>query len=153
MNDHDFRRIRLDSFEPSACSPSFDDEARGLRVAAPRAVRLGPDAAFPLCGTYRVGGRFLNRFESMANELVVVAVDARAHRPYATNLLTPGSTPMPSGLDESAPGFEAAVLTGWFNLDLFRWMEDLPRQPGRYHVFATVGELASNVVTVELAAP
>jgi hypothetical protein len=149
-----FAKIELNTFDESACSPEVDEGLRGIRLAAPAQISLTEGAPLPLCGTYQVGARFFNRFQCMENEIVVVAVDAERHTPYATNLLQPDFDPVPApGFDEQDPGFDEIVLAGWFNLDLFHWLEDLPRRPARYHVFATVGDIASNVVTVELVKP
>lgn len=148
-----FAGLHLDSFDRSACSPEAEGDFRGLCIAAPASIALDPTARFPLCGTYRVSAAFLNRFESMANEIVVVAVDARRHVPYATHLLPEGFEPAPSHIDERQKGFDRVVLTGWFNIDLYRWLPGLPRGAARYHVFATIAELVSNVVDVEIARP
>lgn len=148
-----FQSIELDTFERSACSPELDDGFRGIRIAGPRSVTGNSDARLPLCGTYRVGARFLNQFYSMANEIVVVAVDAVTHVPRATNLLQEGYVASPSRFDETDRNFDTVALTGWFNLDLFGWMKDLPRSAARYHIFATIGDVTSNVVTTEIKAP
>jgi hypothetical protein len=86
----------------------------------------------------------------MASEIVVVAVDAEAHRPFSCNLAPQGLGGEPSRYDERAPDFDSVVMCGWFNLDLFAWMAGLSRRAARYHVFATIGDVTSNVVTVEL---
>lgn len=148
-----FARVPLGTFEEHALSPEVPADFRGIRIAAPVEVVLDRGERLPLCGTWQVDARFFNRFRSMDNEIVVVAVDAARHAPYAANLLEPDFTPAPAHFDESEPGWEETVLTGWFNLDLFEWLEGLPRRPGRYHVFATVGDAASNVVTVEIRQP
>lgn len=145
-----FERVRWDTFEENACSPEMDEAARGLRLAAPARVTLGPDAPLPVAGAYQVGARFLNRFHSMKNEITVVVVDAATHAPRSTNLLRQDHEAAPSGFDPADPDLDAIVVTGYFNLDLFRWIDDLPRSPARYHVFATLGDIVSNVVTIEL---
>src|SRR6478609_123811 len=126
-----FERVRWNTFEENACSPQMDDAARGLRLAAPSKVTAGPDAVLPVAGVYQVGARFLNRFRSMRNEITVVAVDAATHASRATNLLEPGHDAAPSGFDPADPDLDDIVVTGYFNLDLFHWMDDLPRGPGR----------------------
>jgi hypothetical protein len=149
-----FERIKLNTFAESACSPAVAQDFRGLHVGSPSKIFLADGTPFPIAGTYQVGAAFFNRFRSLRSEIVVVAVDARAHVPHACNLRRPGATPEPAvPFDTSDPGFDGIVVTGWFNLDLFRWMPDLPRGPGRYHVFSTVGDVVSNTVTVELAEP
>lgn len=148
-----FERVPGDKFEPSAGSPDVAEDFRGVTLAAPTRVILADGVTFPVCGTYRVSGRFFNRFSSFVNEIVVVAVDTSTHAPRVMNLLQQGFDPVKTGFDPSAPDFEQIVVTGWFNVDLFTWMPSLPRGPGRYTVFATVGDVVSNVVTVEIVAP
>ena len=145
-----FERIQWNTFEENACSPAVDEAARGLRLAAPTRVSAGPDAVLPVAGVYQVGARFLNRFRSMRNEITVVAVDAATHVPRSANLLEEGFDAEPSGFDPADPDLDDIVITGHFNLDLYRWMDGLSRAPGRYHVFATVGDVVSNVVTIEI---
>ena len=148
-----FERLQLSTFAESACSPAVEPSFRGLRLAAPSRIFLAADTPFPVVGTHQVGASFLNRFHCMASEIVVVAVDTAAHRPFACNLAPQGLGSDRSSYDASAPDFDFVVMCGWFNLDLFAWMTDLPRRSARYHVFATVGDVTSNVVTVELVEP
>jgi hypothetical protein len=148
-----FERVPGDRFEPSAGSPDVAEDFRGISLAAPTRVILADGVMLPVCGTYQVSGRFFNRFRSFVNQIVVVAVDAEAHAPRAINLLREGFEPVASGFDPSSPDFDQIVVTGWFNVDLFTWMSGFPRGPGRHHVFATVGDVVSNVVTVEIAEP
>lgn len=150
MTPFRFERVAWNTFEESAVSPAPAGDFRGLQLAAPTRVTLDDDTPLPVAGTYQVGPRFFNRFQSMDSEIVLVAVDAVTHTPFSTNLLQPDFQAVPSGFDLSDPGIDKVLLTGWFNLDLFRWMADLPRAPARYHVFATVGDVVSNVVTIEV---
>jgi len=153
MTPSRFERVRWNTFEESACSPPLDEAARGLRLAAPTRVTLAPDGPLPIAGVYQVDARFLNRFRSMKNEITLVAVDASSHLPRAANLLEEGADPVESGFDPQDPDLDSIVVTGFFNLDLFHWIDDLPRRPARYHVFATVGDAVSNVVTIDVVAP
>jgi hypothetical protein len=148
-----FERVTWNTFEENACSPELADAFRGLSLAAPERVTLSDQGPLPIAGAYQVGARFLNRFRSMANEITVVAVDAATHEPRSTNLVEGDAEAKPSGIDPSDPDLDKIVLSGFFNLDLFHWMEGLPRRPARYHVFATVGDAVSNVVTIELVSP
>jgi len=153
MRASDVAGVPLDTFEPCACSPEVDPSSRGIRLAAPATMPVGEGSTFPVFGTYRVGARFLNRFHAMENEIVVVAIDAASHAPRAANLLRAGHEAVPARYEGSDRHLDRAVITGWFNLDLFTWLEGLPRGPARYRVFASVGDIVSNVVTVELAEP
>jgi hypothetical protein len=147
-----FEQVLWNTFRKNACSPAPAEAERGLFLAAPVRVTLSDQTPLPVAGAYRVGARFLNRFRSMNNEIVVVAVDAATHAPRSTNLLAEGFEAAPSGFDPSYPALDNLVVTGHFNLDLFHWMTDLPRAPARYHVFATVGDVVSNVVTIAVVA-
>jgi hypothetical protein len=148
-----FERVRWGTFEENACSPGLADDFRGLLLAAPERVTCSEDAILPVAGAYQVDARFLNRFRSMKSEITIVAVDAKTHAPRSANLLKKGFKSRPSGFDPSDPALDSTVVTGWFNLDLLRWIKGLPREPARYHVFATVGDVVSNVVTIDLVKP
>ena len=153
MVPREFASVDLGSFEPNGCSPEIDDDVRGLRIRAPDSIVTVDGVAFPVCGTFKVEAPVLNRFTSMSNEIVIIAVNARSHRPDTCNLLRKDHEPVREHFDETREGWESTITEGWFNIDLFDWMDDLPRQPGRYYVFATIGECTSNVCTVELVAP
>ena len=146
-----FERVSWDSLEVCECSPPLAENFRGLALAAPSRVSSGQEAILPLAGAYQVGARFLNRFKSMANEITLVAVNAATHAPCSANLLREGYEARPSGFSPSNPRLDRIVVAGYFNVDLFQWMKGLPRDPARYHVFATVGDVVSNVVTIEVA--
>jgi len=148
-----FERLPLPSYSENPCSPRVERAFRGLCLAAPKKVALARKPRLPIAGTYRVDGPFLNRFWAMASEITVVAVHATGHVPRAATLCGRDDSPLPTHLDERSPGFETTVLTGWFNLDLFEWIDGIPREPGRVYVFATVGDVVSSTVTVELERP
>jgi hypothetical protein len=152
MSPARFERVRWDSFEENECSPALSRDFRGLVLAAPSRVSAGPDAVFPVAGAFQVGARFFNRFKSMANEITLVAVNAATHAPASANLLRPDCDALPSGFSPSNPRLDRIVVSGHFNLDLFQWMKALPRDPARYHVFATVGDVVSNVLAIEVSA-
>lgn len=152
MNPPRFERVGWDTFEQNECSPPLPASFRGLLLAAPARISAGPRAVLPVAGAYQVSGRFLNRFTSMVNEITLVAVDTATHAPRSTNLLRPDHQAMPSGFSPSNPRLDRIVVSGHFNVDLFQWMTALPRDPARYHVFATVGDVVSNVVTIEVGA-
>lgn len=152
MTPSRFEQMAWDTFAPGACSPVLDEGFRGIALAAPTRVSAGEDAVFPVAGAYQVSARFLNRFKSMSNEITLVAIDAATHAPRSTNLLAQGLDALPSGFSPSNPRLDKIVVGGHFNVDLFRWIPDLPRGPARYHVFATVGDVTSNVVTIEVGA-
>lgn len=154
MTPSRFERVPCGTSSENACSPALTDDFRGLLLAAPERVTCSDDAVLPVAGAYQFDARFVGRFRSMRSEITLVAVDASTHAARSANLLKRGYKARPSGLglDPSDPDLDSTVVTGWFNLDLFHWMTDLPRAPARYHVFATVGDVVSNVVTIAVVA-
>lgn len=150
--DDDFATVELGTFDKSACSPSIPPLTEALRLSAPSVIELTGGARFPLCGTYVASAPLVNRHFSVGQEIVIVATDAKTHEPWAANLTLEGALPSRQAYDESIEGWERRLAGGWFNVDLFRLLQ-LPREPGRYHVFATVAHLVSNVHTIELVKP
>ena len=51
------------------------------------------------------------------------------------------------GTDEE---LEMNTTTSWFNIDLYNYIHTLPQKPGKYQIYALVGEIKSNVVEVEI---
>ena len=54
--------------------------------------------------------------------------------------------PTPAELEE----WKDTVETYYFNANAFHYLQDLPAAPGRYHVFAVLGDMVSNPRTVEV---
>lgn len=152
MTPSRFERVPCGTSSENACSPALTDDFRGLLLAAPERVTCSADAVLPVAGAYQLDARFVGRFRSMRSEITLVAVDTNTHAARSANLLKRGYKARPSGLDPSDPDLDSTVVTGWFNLDLFLWIKGFPRAPARYHVFATVGDVVSNVVTVAVVA-
>jgi hypothetical protein len=148
----DLSSAAMNRFEPCRCSPEVAHDFRGILLAEPPPIPASAGGPFPVIATYRVSARFASQFRSLHNEIIVVVVDARTHRPRITGLLRPDSKPRESSFDSKAPGFDKMAMTGWFNLDLYTWMDDFPRAPGRYWVYAAAGDMVSNVVSVEIVA-
>jgi len=150
----DFENVAFNTFEKSDCSPELDDDFRGMVIAVPETIVMKGDYAFPVCGSYQVASEFYGQFESFSNQLVVVAVDASTHTPYSATLLDPEFEP---GVYEDDEFDEDDVLpsqlTGWFNVNLFDYLDGLPRKTGTFHVYAMVGDLKSNVCNVEVVRP
>jgi hypothetical protein len=150
--DDDFATIELGTFNRTACSPAIESRLEGIHLSAPQSVRIAGPGRFPLCGAYRVSAPVVNRHVSIGHEIVVVAVDAATHEPRSANLMVPDSEPGPMSFDETRPGWELSMAGGWFNFNLFVLLR-LPLDTARYHVFATVNRLTSNVCTVEVVKP
>lgn len=158
-----FDGIKLNTKKKSACSPRIADDFRGLRIVTPDRIDLGDPwhdgvgsnvarPVLPVCGTLRVGGDTAARFSSLSNQILLVAVDARQHASYVANLVARGMTPevspppTPAELEE----WKDTIETSYFNANAFYYLQDLPAAPGRYHVFAMLGDIVSNLRTVEV---
>jgi hypothetical protein len=144
-----FGSVETGTFEPSPCSPPAPDGREALVIAAPRSVG-GEADALPVCGVYRVLGTRYAAHGSLPNEIVLVAVDVADHVPRSGNLSKRDFEPEPAVLDTTDPDLAATWFTGWFNVDLFEILPDLPRTPGKYRVFATIGDLKSAPLEVEV---
>ena len=100
-------------------------------------------------GTYRFPAEYLGKFPESTRAVVLVAVDARTHQPYANNLVPLGATVV----DEEGPPpkdpdwMENHFVQMYFNVDLRRYLE-LPRADADYWVYALLEDHVSNVVRV-----
>jgi len=149
-----FTDVSLGSFdEDENCSPVLQEDFRGLEISVPAKIPIQEEMVFPLCGTYQVDETVLMRYRSFENEIVIVVTDLSNNEPYSGNLLE--DTFEPDFVEDFEPDEEAidVVVMGWFNVDLYRQVIRLPTHPGRYQVFATIGEMKSNVAVVELVKP
>ena len=155
--------VQFNSSKESACSPKVDRDFRGIVIASPPQADLrGPWADYlgferprPLlavCGTAQFSEATDAKFQSLSNEILLVAVDAKSHRPYVSNLLRKGFEPALSrpATPEEAIAWKNRVHRTWFNANAFYYLEDLPARPAAYHVFAMAGEMVSNVNHVEV---
>ena len=158
-----FTGIKLNTKRESPCSPRVDEDFRGLVIATPDSVDLaglwhqavGSNVArpvLPVCGTIQFNAATDAKFLSIMNQILLIAVDARTHVSYVSNLLykdfTPELSPRPT--PEQLEEWKNRVETFFFNANAFYYLEDLPVAPARYHIFAAVGDIVSNVRTVEV---
>jgi len=163
VNTVNFSGIKLNTKKESPCSPKVDEDFRGLVIATPDGVDLaepwqdavGSDTArpvLPVCGTIQLSGDTTAKFLSLTNQILLVAVDTRTHVSYVSNLLQKGMTaqlairPTPEQMEDA----KDRVDTFFFNANAFHYLEDLPAAPARYHVFALLGDIVSNLRTVEV---
>lgn len=158
-----FAGIKLNTREESSCTPAVDQAFRGLVIATPDTVDLsspwqeaiGSDRSrpvLPVCGTIQFTADTSARFLSITDQILLVAVDGRSHVPFVSNLVQTGVTPdlSPRPTAEQLAAWKNRVETAFFNANAFYYLEDLPAAPARYHVFAMVGDMVSNVRTVEV---
>jgi len=160
---NDFENIELNTFDECICSPILENEFRGIKINAPTEITMMEDYSFPVCGSYHFTEEFFKKFRSLENEIVIVVVDLKTHKSYSSNLLKKDFEP--AILDdkeniedeevniENEEEFEDVSISSWFNIDLFRYIEDLPRYATTFIVYATIGDFKSNVVTVKVVKP
>jgi hypothetical protein len=147
-----FKNIPLNNYEDGPCSPAIDQEFVGIEIRSPQVIFIDADMSFPVCGSYRFHASFFNRFECLSFEMALVAVNASSHIPYIGNLRFLDYETSTRKYNENEEGFVEKTAGGWFNSDLYFFIEDLPRVPAVYHVFAIIGECKSNVVTIQVKA-
>lgn len=143
--------IELDNLsDESDCSPKVEDDFRGLVISVPDAVTLKDESQFLVCGTYQVDESVFIQFRSFENEIVIHVTDLTRHVPYSSSLLDKNFEP--EYLDDFEPDedVEDVVITGWFSADLYDYFPDLPRRPGLFSIYATIGDMKSNVIKVEV---
>lgn len=153
----DFEKVDLGSFKESLCTPQKiwppDGRPRGIWIAAPTKVITNGDYQFPLCGSWLLSTKYLNKFRNLELAMTTVVVDAATHKSYSDNfadkqfdMIYYDRTPT-SGTDEE---LEDWTEGGWFNIDVFRYVPSLPKRPGKFIVYVLLGEQKSNVVNVEV---
>lgn len=145
-----FKNIALNNYEDGPCSPAIEQDFAGIEIRSPEVIFIDADMFFPVCGSYRFLASFINRFDCLSFEMALVAVNASSHKSYIGNLRFLDYEPSTRKYNENEEGFEEKTAAGWFNSDLYFYIEDLPRIPAIYHVFAIIGEFKSNVVTVQV---
>lgn len=144
----DFDSIELGDHSANACTPDIPEDFVGIRIAAPDKVRAGENS-FAICGTYRFPAEYVGSFESIHGAIVLVAVDADRHVPFTCSIAIPSGMPPRTVQPPVDPDWMADhFIRRYMNVDLLRFMEDLPRRTARYYVYALIEDNVSNVVTV-----
>ena len=150
-NGCDFFSIEINTFDETACSPAVDEEFRGIIIAAPDTVTLSNDIPFVICGTAQLNRRYEFQFDSPDNELTLVIENISIKKVWSCNLLEPGYETPPKNPDMTIEDIHPEEFsTSWFNIDIFRYLPDMPRAAGIYTVYATLGDYTSNTVIVKL---
>ena len=150
----DFNAVTLGDHVPNPCTPEVPEDFQGLRIAAPETVVLGEDQ-FAVCGTYRFPAEFIYSFANVHWSIVLVAVDAETHWPFASGLLPPGATPpveAPPPPHQDPDWMRNHYIQRYFNVDLLRFLPEVRERSGAYYVYTLLGHRASNVVSVQLKA-
>jgi hypothetical protein len=152
MNKYeDFLQSKINTFDETDCSPIVDPEFKGIRIQAPTRIPINANFIIPVCGTYQIDEKMEFKHASFINEIVIEVYDVKKNILYSNNLLEPEYEPVildtpPKGNND----LNEVVVTGWFNVDLYRYITDLPKVAGKYRIQAMIGELKSNIVFLEL---
>jgi hypothetical protein len=159
--DAAFARIELESFEKAACSPIVPDDAQGLFIAAPNRVVAGPDMSIPVCVALRLDSASSAQLPPRPLEsMIAILTDPARNVTVSGALRDPGRVPpvvddapppdVPE--DPDAAPITGATWTSYFNFDLLAYL-DVPRVPGSYRLFLTLGTIQSNAVDITITAP
>lgn len=146
----DFNAVELGDHSENACTPELADGFSGIRINAPERVVAGQDQ-FAICGTYRFSAEYIYSFPDVYDAVVLVAVDAERHVPFACNLLgpfspDPGEEPAP--VPEDPEWMSEHRIQKYFNVDLLDYMDGLPERSATYYVYALIEGNISNVCKV-----
>ncbi len=164
MSDEAFDQVKLDTFEPSPCSPKVDDDFTGIRIAMPARVPAGGLARLPLCGVWSFDGATMAGLPQVEDSLVFLARNVGTNDVATGNFRMhedpAGPEDMKPGPDESAPagttGAEPPMLEpsdvnvrGYFNFNLGRVWK-VPAKPGRWRLHVLLHDVQSNEVEFEV---
>lgn len=160
--DRDFDKVDAGSLLEYDCSPEMELSFRGIRLHAPRRVKIAPDpraryagafARIIVCGAYHLDATYLDLRERFLPRVLLVAVDARTHAPFAAPMeALPNALPEPDafeGLDLEPEDFEGRSVIEYFNPNLAELLS-LPEAEAEYLVYATLGSYVSNVVRIDV---
>lgn len=147
-----FETIQLDRMAESACTPPLGGwDYRGIKLNAPTKVIISEEFVLPLCGAWKFSEKFVNKFKDIDNEIVIVVTDMKTFKSYSSNLRKPGwqypEIGKSIGTNEE---LETNTTGGWFNIDVYDYIQNLPQKPAKYLIYALVGDVKSNVVEVEI---
>lgn len=159
-----FEKVSWGSFLDNECTPKVPEAFRGIRIAAPSRVRVGPghhdrftDAigSLMICGVYQLDGLFVRRHGIPPMNGVVVAVNVDSHAVQAAPM-TPPHPPAPKPPPPPDPWPEPTDeevarqwQEGYFNENALAYLR-LPEETATYDVHVTVGPATSNVVRVKV---
>lgn len=160
-DDAAFAKIELESFEKTACSPTIPDDAHGLFIAAPKRVVAGPEMRIPVCVALRLDSASAAQAPPHPLESMIAILTDPARNVVVSGALRDQGG-VPPVVDDAPPPDvpedpDAALITGatwtsYFNFDLLAYL-DVPRVPGSYRLFLTLGTIQSNAVDITITAP
>ena len=107
----------------------------------------------PICGSWQFDAKFISQFKDISNEIIVVVNDLNGKKSYSSNLLLDEfSSPESDDLSEgNSNAIKPSIVSGWFNIDLYRYLSDLPKKNTKLVVYATIGNFKSNVTEIEVS--
>ncbi|MFK5856888.1 MAG: hypothetical protein QM503_12225 [Bacteroidota bacterium] len=148
----EFESILLGELSESDCSPKIDSWGfRGIKLNAPKKVIVNSEFILPLCGSTQFSEKFINEFKRIDDEIVIVVVNTLTNQSYSGNLSEPSYESEENiksiGTDEE---LELNTVNGWFNIDVYDYVRSLTQLEGTYLIYALIGDLKSNVVSVEI---
>lgn len=145
----DFNVVVLGDHSKNTCTPHIDNDFTGIKISLPVEVKFSRDK-FAVCGTYRFAAEYIYSFANIHQAIVLVAVDAEHHIPYACNI-SMVTTPEEPDLQEpyrDPDWMENHYIRRYFNIDLLRYMTDMPRETAPYYIYALIEDNISNVCRV-----
>ena len=148
----DFNAVELGDHSENPCTPKIAEDFDGIRINVPERVVVGEDQ-FAVCGTYLFSAEYVYSLPDIHRAVVLVAVDAERHTPFACNILRPFS---PDPRDEAPPVPEDPEwmsehrIQKFFNVDLLDYMDRLPERSATYYVYALIEGNVSNVCKVRV---
>ena len=148
-----FETVQLGPSGESACSPGLGGwDYRGIKLNAPTKVIISEEFVLPLCGAWKFSGKFLSKFRNISSAIVIVVTDMATFKSYSGNLQEPWATKNKDGRKVVATDeeLEESTAASRFNIDVYDYVRDLPQKPGKYLIYALVGDVKSNVVEVDI---
>jgi len=151
-NDMNFKSVETGDHSKNSCTPDIPEKATGIWINTPPKVQLEREQLV-VCGTYRYPAEYIYKFSSIHRAIVLVAVDTIRHTPYACNISVPSRKPGPRR--PTRPHKDPDWMTNhyvqkYFNIDLWRFMTDLPKTDASYYIYALIENNISNVSQVSV---
>ena len=163
IDDSEFMKIPLNSYDRTACSPAEKDPRwQGIEIVAPKQVefdrekRTGPRNSFtimPVCGFYNL----LDTEDFTNSPFQVVVTDLESGKVYRGDLvdeadgheIPPPDDDLPPDDAEEKPKYGTVVIGGYFNSNLPNYVR-LPEASATYEVYVLRGESRSNKVKMSV---
>ena len=147
-----FELIQLDRWEKSECTPKMDIfKERGIVLNSPEKVLISEEFILPLCGIWTFSEKFINEHPTIDTDTTLVVTDKSNFKSYSANLARPDFEYEPrsksTGTEEEL-NFNAEQ--SYFNINVYDYVVKLPKKRGVFSIYATIGDVKSNVVEIEI---